>query len=33
MQPLEGAGKAAGTVSVPLTLTNYEARIIVIGPP
>jgi hypothetical protein len=33
MQPLEGAGKAAGTVSVPLTLTNYEARIVVIGPP
>jgi hypothetical protein len=33
IQPLEGVAKAAGSVAVPLTLTNYEARLIVIGAP
>jgi hypothetical protein len=30
IQPLDGATQAAGSVTVPLTLTNYEARIIVL---
>ena len=33
MQPLAGGEKAAGSVTVPLTLTNYEARFLVMGPP
>ena len=31
IQPLEGVGKAAGSVAVPLTLANHEARFIVIA--
>jgi hypothetical protein len=30
IQPLDGATQVAGSVTVPLTLTNYEARIIVL---
>ena len=30
IQPLEGATTSAGSVTVPLTLTNYEARFIVL---
>ena len=31
IQPMEGVGKAAGSVPVPLTLAAYETRFIVIG--
>jgi hypothetical protein len=30
IQPLDGATQEAGSVTVPLTLTNYEARIVVL---
>jgi hypothetical protein len=30
IQPLDGVAPAAGSVAVPLTLTNYEARFIVL---
>jgi hypothetical protein len=32
IHPLAGIAPAAGSVAVPLTLTNYEARFVVIGP-